>query len=177
VLLLPKDLGASSIFVSVIIVIVWVGWGECQYFAMALAETTGCASVWLGNLGVNMEQKQSGGGVIRLVRALGWSMAGLRAAFVGEAAFRQEVAVALVMTPLALWLGQTLVERALLLSSLLLVLLAELLNSAVEAVVDRVGSEQHPLSGRAKDIGSAAVFISLLNAAVVWGFLLWGRWN
>lgn len=120
-----------------------------------------------------MANKKSGGGVMRLVRALTFSMAGLRAAFVGEAAFRQEVVIALLMTPLALWLGQNGVEWALLLSSLLLVLLAELLNSAVEAVVDRVGSEQHPLSGRAKDIGSAAVFLSLLNAAVVWGFICW----
>lgn len=122
-----------------------------------------------------MESKKSGVGVMRLVRAFGWSMAGFRAAFTGEAAFRQEVAVALVMTPMSFWLGQTAVERAMLISSLLLVLLTELLNSAVEAVVDRVGSEQHPLSGRAKDIGSAAVFISLVNAAVVWGFVFYQR--
>ncbi|MDH4320266.1 MAG: diacylglycerol kinase [Desulfobulbaceae bacterium] len=121
------------------------------------------------------EGKPSGQGIMRVVRAFGWSLAGLRAAFAGEAAFRQEVAVALLLTPLALWLGQTGVERALLLSSLLLVLLAELLNSAIEAVVDRVGSEHHPLSGRAKDIGSGAVFISLVNAAVVWGFIFFGR--
>ena len=125
---------------------------------------------------MSVESKVSGRGITRLVRAFGWSMAGLRAAFVGEAAFRQEVAVALGMAPAAVWLGQTGMERALLISSLLLVLLAELLNSAVEAVVDRVGSEQHPLSGRAKDIGSAAVFMGLVNAAVVWGFLLYGRW-
>ncbi len=122
-----------------------------------------------------MEIKKSGVGLMRLVRAFGWSMAGFRAAFTGEAAFRQEVAVALIMTPISFWLGQTAVERAMLISSLLLVLLTELLNSAVEAVVDRVGSEQHPLSGRAKDIGSAAVFISLVNAAVVWGFVFYQR--
>lgn len=121
------------------------------------------------------EGKASGQGITRLVRAFGWSLAGLRAAFVGEAAFRQEVAVALVMVPAAVWLGQSGIERALLVGSLLLVLLAELLNSAVEAVVDRVGEEFHPLSGRAKDIGSAAVFVSLVNAAGVWFFVLFDR--
>ena len=124
---------------------------------------------------MNGAGKASGQGITRVVRAFGWSLAWLRAAFANEAAFRQEVVVALLMAPLAFWLGQTAVARALLFSSLLLVLLAELLNSAVEAVVDRVGSEQHPLSGRAKDIGSAAVLISLVNAAVVWGFLLCER--
>ena len=131
--------------------------------------------VWEIFWSIAMVNKESGVGVGRLIRAFGWSLAGLRAAFVGEAAFRQEVAVTLVMLPAAVWLGQNGVEQAMLISSLLLVLLAELLNSAIEAVVDRVGSEQHPLSGRAKDIGSAAVFISLVNVAVVWGFLLYGR--
>jgi len=121
------------------------------------------------------EGKGSGQGITRLIRAFGWSLAGLRAAFVGEAAFRQEVTVALVMAPVAVWLGQSGVERALLVGSLLLVLLAELLNSAVEAVVDRVGEEFHPLSGRAKDIGSAAVFVSLVNAGAVWFFVLFDR--
>ena len=124
---------------------------------------------------MSVEVKASGTGIARLVRAFGWSFAGLRAAFTGEAAFRQEVIVALVMAPSAVWFGQTGVERALLISSLLLVLLAELLNSAVEAVVDRVGEEHHPLSGRAKDIGSAAVLISIVNAAVIWFFILFTR--
>ncbi|MDH3359567.1 MAG: diacylglycerol kinase [Desulfobulbaceae bacterium] len=124
---------------------------------------------------MSVEVKASGGGITRIVRAFGWSVAGLRAAFTGEAAFRQEVFVALVMIPAAVWFGQTGIERALLISSLLLVLLAELLNSAVEAVVDRVGEEQHPLSGRAKDIGSAAVFVSLVNVAVIWFFVLFTR--
>ena len=84
----------------------------------------------------------------------------------------QELALCLVMIPLGVWLGQTGVERALLIGSLLLVLIVELLNSAIEAVVDRFGGEQHELSGRAKDIGSAAVFIALLNVAIVWGLVL-----
>lgn len=124
---------------------------------------------------MGMESKQSGQGVGRVLRAAGWSMAGLKGAFTGEAAFRQEVLLALVLAPLALWLGHSGLERAMLVSSLLLVLIAELLNSAVEAVVDRIGPERHHLSGRAKDIGSAAVFISLMNVVVVWGLVLLGR--
>jgi diacylglycerol kinase (ATP) len=76
------------------------------------------------------------------------------------------------MMPLGIWLGQTGIERALLVGSLLLVLIVELVNSAIEAVVDRFGGEQHELSGRAKDIGSAAVFIALLNVAIIWGLVL-----
>ena len=111
-------------------------------------------------------------GLTRIIKAAGYSWAGLKAAFKHEAAFRQELTLCLVMIPLGLWLGQTGVERALLIGSLLLVLIVELLNSAIEAVVDRFGGEQHELSGRAKDIGSAAVFIALLNAAIVWLLVL-----
>ena len=111
-------------------------------------------------------------GFTRIIKAAGYSWAGLKAAFKHEAAFRQELALCVVMIPLGIWLGQTGVERALLIGSLLLVLIVELLNSAVEAVVDRFGGEQHELSGRAKDIGSAAVFIALLNVAIVWGLVL-----
>ena len=111
-------------------------------------------------------------GLTRIIKAAGYSWAGLKAAFKHEAAFRQELTLCLLMLPLALWLGQTGVERALLIGSLLLVLIVELLNSAIEAVVDRFGGEQHELSGRAKDIGSAAVFIALLNAAIVWLLVL-----
>jgi len=111
-------------------------------------------------------------GLTRIIKAAGYSWAGLKAAFRHEAAFRQELALCLVMIPLAVWLGQTGIERALLIGSLLLVLIAELINSAIEAVVDRFGGEQHELSGRAKDIGSAAVFIALLNVIVVWALLL-----
>lgn len=99
-------------------------------------------------------------------------MLGLRAAFVNEAAFRQELALFVVMAPLGYWLGSSGVERALLIGSVLLVLIVELLNSAIEAVVDRIGAERHDLSGRAKDIGSAAVFVALLNVAVIWGLVL-----
>ncbi len=113
-------------------------------------------------------------GLRRLLNATRFSWQGLCAASRHEAAFRQELAASIVLLPLALWLGQTGTERALLLGVWLLVLITELLNSAIEAVVDRFGGEQHELSGRAKDIGSAAVFIALLNAAVVWGLVLLG---
>lgn len=112
-------------------------------------------------------------GLVRLWNALGYSRQGLAAAWRHEAAFREETLLALVAVPLGLWLGQTGVERALLLGSILLVLIVELLNSAVEAVVDRVSIEHHELAGRAKDIGSAAVLVSLVGAAVVWGCVLW----
>lgn len=112
--------------------------------------------------------KKSGKGVERLYRALGWSMSGLKEAFINEAAFRQELLLCIILAPLAFYLGQTGVEKALLLGSLLLILIVELLNSAIEAAVDRIGKEEHDLAGRAKDMGSAAVFLSLLNAAVVW---------
>lgn len=119
-----------------------------------------------------VSEKQSGKGVGRIVRAFGWSMKGLRAAFVHEAAFRQEVFMCLVLLPAGLYLGHGGIEKALLAGSLLLILVVELLNSAVEAVVDRIGPEMHPLSGRAKDIGSAAVFVSFVNAALIWGLIL-----
>jgi len=111
-------------------------------------------------------------GLKRVIKAAGYSWAGLTAAFKHEAAFRQELALCLVLIPTGLWLGESGIERALLVGSLLLVLIIELLNSAIEAVVDRFGGEQHELSGRAKDIASAAVFIALLNAVVVWVLLL-----
>lgn len=100
-------------------------------------------------------------------------MAGFLACFRNEEAFRQEVALSLVIVPLAIWLGETGMERAMLLLSWLIVPLVELLNSSLEAVVDRIGAEQHELSGRAKDLGSAAVFLALLIAAMIWGVVLW----
>jgi diacylglycerol kinase (ATP) len=114
-----------------------------------------------------MEQ-QGARGFGHLGRALANSLTGLRSALRHEEAFRQEAALFLVLAPLGLWLGDSGVERALLLGSLILVLITELANSGIEAVVDRVGEEYHPLSGRAKDFGSAAVFLSLANAVVVW---------
>jgi len=110
--------------------------------------------------------------VLRLIRAFGFSFKGLRAAFDNEAAFRQEVILSLVLIPLGLWLGATGLERALLVGSVLLVMIVELLNSGIEAVVDRLGDEQHELSGRAKDIGSAAVLLSLVNVLAVWALIL-----
>lgn len=110
-------------------------------------------------------------GLRKILRAGGYSLAGLRAA-VGERAFRQELAVIALAAPLALWLGEDGVERALLIGAWLLVLVVELLNSAVEAVVDRFGPERHPLAGRAKDLGSAAVLVAILGALAVWALVL-----
>jgi len=102
---------------------------------------------------------------------------GLRAAFRNESAFRQIVAMNVIMIPLGLWLGTTGVERAILVGSLLLMMMVELLNSGIEAVVDRVGLERHPLSGLSKDIASAAVGISILNVIVMWILILWPHYG
>ncbi len=111
----------------------------------------------------------------RVVRAAGYSVSGLAAAFKNEAAFRQELALFVVLAPLGFWLGHDGVERALLVGSLAVVLVVELLNSAIEAAVNRVGSEPNELSGRAKDLGSAAVFVSLVLVVVVWMLVLADR--
>ncbi len=111
----------------------------------------------------------------RILKATIWSMQGLRAAWLHESSFRLEVYLLLVMGPLALWLGQTGVERALLLGSCLLVLSVELLNSSIEAVIERYGAEFHELAGRAKDMGSAAVFVLMMNVVLVWGLVLGPR--
>ena len=115
-------------------------------------------------------------GLKRITNAFGYSMAGFRECFRHEEAFRQEIYVLLVLVPLGAWLGRTGVERALLVGSLLVVPIVELLNSAVEANVDRVGLEKHELSRRAKDIASAAVFLSIVLAALVWLLVLLPRW-
>ena len=112
----------------------------------------------------------------RVLMATKWSLQGLRAAWLHESSFRLEVYLLAVAAPLALWLGQTGVERALLLGSCLLVLAMELLNSAVEAVIERYGAEHHELAGRAKDMGSAAVFVTMMNVLLVWGLILVPRW-
>lgn len=117
-------------------------------------------------------EKNSGAGLTRLRNAFGWSMAGLKAAFKHEKAFQQELVLCLLLAPLALWLGTTGLEKALLLGSLLLVLIVEIINSAIEAVVDRFGGEHHTLSGRAKDMGSAAVFLALANVVLTWILVL-----
>ncbi|MDX1604840.1 MAG: diacylglycerol kinase [Candidatus Competibacterales bacterium] len=111
-------------------------------------------------------------GLSRLYHATRCSWAGLKVCWRNEQAFRQEVAAGVVLLPLALWLGADGVERALLGASLMLVLIAELANSALEAVVDRIGPERHELSARAKDIGSALVMVALVNVALVWGLIL-----
>ena len=114
-------------------------------------------------------------GLRRLLNATRYSAEGLRAAFRHEDAFRQEVIAAVLLLPLALWLGNSGVERALLVFSVLLVLIVELLNSAVEATVDRISLENHALAKRAKDIGSAAVMVSLLNLLLMWALVLSAR--
>lgn len=111
---------------------------------------------------------------LRLWNATRYSIAGLREAIRHHAAVRQELLAGIVLVPAAVLLGADGMERALLLSALLLVLIVELLNTAVETVVDRVGTESNELSGRAKDIGSAAVFVALINVPVVWGLVLLG---
>jgi diacylglycerol kinase (ATP) len=112
----------------------------------------------------------------RIIHAFGYSMKGLKACYELEEAFRQEVFVLIPMVPLGLWLGDSPVERAMLVGSLLLVPIVELLNSAIEANVDRIGMERHELSGRAKDIASAAVFTSIAFAAVIWALILVPKW-
>jgi diacylglycerol kinase (ATP) len=116
-------------------------------------------------------------GLKRILHATIFSASGLRAAWRNEAAFRQECLLAVVLTPTAFWLGRTAVERSLLIGTVWLVLIVELLNTAVESVVDRVGTDQHELSGRAKDQGSASVFISLMLTALVWGLIAWERFG
>lgn len=114
-------------------------------------------------------------GFTRLFRAAGASGRGLVGAFREEAAFRQELGLALFVIPAGLWLGQTGVERALLVAPMLLVLVVELVNSAIEATVDRIGLERHVLAGLAKDIGSAAVFMAFVLLGAVWLLVLLGR--
>ena len=112
-------------------------------------------------------------GLTRLINAFGYSRDGIAAAWKNEAAFREEVLLAAFAIPLAFYLGKTGVERALLVGSILFVLIVEILNSAVEAVVDKASPEKHELAKRAKDMGSAAVLFSLINAAVIWVCVLW----
>jgi len=107
-------------------------------------------------------------GLKRIFLAGGYSLKGLKSAFKNEAAFRQEVILAAILIPLACFLDVTKIERILLIAPLFLVVIIEIINSAIEAVVDRIGTEQHELSGRAKDMGSAAVFIALFLTAYIW---------
>ncbi|HBN53084.1 MAG TPA: diacylglycerol kinase [Stenotrophomonas sp.] len=111
-------------------------------------------------------------GPARVLKAAIWSWQGLAAAWKHESSFRLEVYLFVVLAPLALWLGQTPVECALLVGSMLLVMAMELANSAIEAVIERYGPEFHVLAGRAKDMGSAAVFVLMMNVLLCWGLIL-----
>lgn len=120
-------------------------------------------------------EKPNGRGLRRILRAAACSYAGFMAALKDEAAFRQELLAALLLFPFSFWLAGSAFEWAVLVGSLLLVLVVELLNSAIEALTDRVGTEHHPLSGRAKDMGSAAVTLSLLAVLGLWGGALYDK--
>ncbi len=120
-----------------------------------------------------MSERNKPRGLTRLLRAFGNSLRGFAGAFREEAAFRQELALAVVVIPAGLWFGRTGIERALLVAPMLIILIVELLNSAVEAAIDRIGPEHHELSGLAKDIGSAAVFAAFVLLAAMWVLILW----
>lgn len=122
---------------------------------------------------VNAQKLRSG--VSRMWHAFGYSVAGLRSGW-GETAFRQEAIAAMVMIPVAFWLGQSWVETALLAGSVMLVMVVELLNTGIETAIDRIGPEWHDLSKRAKDMGSAAVLLSLVLCVAIWLAAAWARW-
>ncbi|MCG7899826.1 MAG: diacylglycerol kinase [Candidatus Thiodiazotropha lotti] len=117
-------------------------------------------------------QGENNVGLRRLINAMRWSMKGFRSTYKNEEAFRQEVLLLIILAPLGLWLGDNGVEKALLVGPLLIVLIVELLNSAIESVVDRISTENHKLSGRAKDQGSAAVLVSLMLVGLCWIMVL-----
>lgn len=117
-------------------------------------------------------KKHQAQGITRLLNAFRWSMAGIKKAFRDEAAFRQEVFLFILLAPLGYLFGETPAEKCILIGSLLLVMIIELLNTAIENIVDKVSPEMHPLAGRAKDMGSAAVFLTLLLVFLVWMILL-----
>ncbi|WP_312414281.1 diacylglycerol kinase [Pseudescherichia sp.] len=112
-------------------------------------------------------------GLTRIIKAAGYSWKGVRAAWLNEAAFRQESVAVILAVVIACWLDVDAITRVLLIGSVVLVMIVEILNSAIEAVVDRIGTDFHELSGRAKDMGSAAVLMSILLALATWGILLW----
>ena len=118
---------------------------------------------------------RSMGDVGRIIRAAGYSVAGLRAAIKKESAFRQELMLFAILAPLGFWLGENGIERVLLIGSLMIVLIVELLNSAIEAAIDRIGKKRHKLSGRAKDMGSAAQLVTLTAMAAIWALVLTGQ--
>lgn len=112
--------------------------------------------------------------LIKLYKALGYALSGLKAAFTSEVAFRLEVALAAILIPAAMWLGQGALQQAILISSVLLVLMIELINTAIETLVDRLSPDWHPLSKKAKDVASAAVLLAVVQMMVVWGLVVWG---
>jgi diacylglycerol kinase (ATP) len=112
-------------------------------------------------------------GLRRLINALGYSLSGLRLAWKDEAAFRQEVILAIILVPVAFMMPVGEIQRVLLVGSVMLVLVVEMINSAIEAVVDRVSLDIHPLAKKAKDMGSAAVLLALANASLIWIMILW----
>lgn len=116
-------------------------------------------------------------GIRRLLAAAGFSVAGFSAAWRNEEAFRQEIALGLLLVPLALWLGETMSQRAMLVGTWLLVIIVELVNSAIEAAIDRIGADLHELSGQAKDMGSAAVLTSLILLVLTWVAVAWDRFG
>lgn len=125
---------------------------------------------------IEKAKKQQRTGLQRIWAATGYSMKGLKEAWSNEAAFRQELFIVILLTPVAFWLGQTMMQRALLILTLLIIVIVELLNSAIEAVVDRIGPERHKLSGQAKNMGSAAVMVSILAAVLIWTMTAWQKW-
>ncbi len=114
-------------------------------------------------------------GIKRLISATRYSLKGFRFAWINEAAFRQEIILCIFMLPLAIWIGGDATQRSLLIACCLLVLITELLNTGIEAVVDRIGHEYHDLAGSAKDLGSAAVLISLVLTVITWGLIIFER--
>ena len=116
-------------------------------------------------------------GLTRIIKAAGYSWKGVRAAWLNEAAFRQESVAVILAIVIACWLDVDAITRVLLIGSVVLVMIVEIMNSAIEAVVDRIGTDFHELSGRAKDMGSAAVLMSILLALATWGMLLWSHYR
>ncbi|OAT50922.1 diacylglycerol kinase [Kluyvera georgiana ATCC 51603] len=124
-----------------------------------------------------LEMANNTTGLTRIIKAAGYSWKGFRAAWINEAAFRQEGVASVLAIIIACWLDVDAITRVLLIGSVLLVMIVEILNSALEAVVDRIGSEYHELSGRAKDMGSAAVLLAIFVALITWGTLLWAHFH
>jgi len=115
-------------------------------------------------------------GLTRIIKAAGYSWQGIKSAYKNEAAFRQESWLALVLIPLAIWLSENATQLALMISSVVLLMMIEIINSAIEAAIDRHGDEQHELSGRAKDMGSAAVLFAFVYLVLIWGGIIWDNY-